>query len=113
MLRYRGKSLSLETHPEKFQHEIYRSDAGDSEDAWEFAGLVSQKLSVRKHEEPTAVVDRALEVFQSRMANIKREREAQTYVLVSSFALTGQFGFVPNSNAQHCSDNTRRSNNST
>jgi len=85
MLRYRGKSLSLETHPEKFQHEIYRSDTSDNEDAWEFAGLVGQKLSVRKHEEPTAADDRALEVIQSIMADIKREREAQTYVLAFRF----------------------------
>lgn len=86
MLRYHGKSLSLESRPERFQHEIYRSDNGGDEDSWEFAGVVSQNLSVRKQEEPTAGVDRALEVLQSRMADAKREREAQTYV--NSLALT-------------------------
>jgi hypothetical protein len=84
MLRYHGRSLSLETHPEKFQHEIYRSDNGKDEDAWEFAGVVNQKMSIRKQEEATAGVDHALEVLQSRMADAKREREAQTYVVFPS-----------------------------
>jgi len=79
-LQYNGKSHVLETASEKFQHELYSYGNGEGHDSWEFTGLVSQRLSLRRRDEQTAGVDRALEVLQNRVAAAKKEREAQTYV---------------------------------
>jgi hypothetical protein len=89
MLQYNGKSHLLETSSEKFRHELYSYENGDS---WEFAGLIGQRLSLHRQDEQTAGVDRALEVLQSRVAAAKRERDAQTYV----------FSPFPHLNHGHC-----------
>ena len=83
MLQYNGKSHLLETASEKFRHELYSYENGEGRDSWEFAGLISQRLSLHRQDEQTASVDRALEVLQSRVAAAKRERDAQTYVFLS------------------------------
>lgn len=82
MLQYNGKCHLLEPSSEKFRHELYSYENGDS---WEFAGLIGQKLSLHRQDEQTAGVDRALEVLQSSVAAAKRERDAQTYVSSLSF----------------------------
>ncbi|KAF1988537.1 hypothetical protein K402DRAFT_402731 [Aulographum hederae CBS 113979] len=90
MIRFEGKSLALETHQEKFRHELYFSGDSDSEDEWSFSGLINHNLAVLEPDEATAGTDKALETLKNNMAAMEQEREARTPIQTPELAPTSR-----------------------
>jgi RNA polymerase II elongation factor ELL len=80
VLRYEGKSHSLQSQPEKYRHELYQSTNEGKPNEWNFAGLINHSLEIQRVEEASAKTDKALETLKNNMAAIEHEREGRRFV---------------------------------
>ncbi|KAF2668807.1 hypothetical protein BT63DRAFT_456448 [Microthyrium microscopicum] len=85
MLRLGNHNHVLDCRPSNIRHELYQEDE-ENKGQWEFAGLISHSLGVKKMEEQSAGMDQALEALKNNMASIQKEQAARTTQVVPSIS---------------------------
>ncbi|KAI9761320.1 MAG: hypothetical protein M4579_001110 [Chaenotheca gracillima] len=79
-LQYGHQTRDFASVPESVRHEVYHQGAGKSD--LSFAGVVGQRLDIRKPEEVTAGADAAMLALQNSMAAIDKEKKSNQTLFV-------------------------------
>ncbi|KAF2017777.1 hypothetical protein BU24DRAFT_344488 [Aaosphaeria arxii CBS 175.79] len=80
-LKYGDKTHVLNSTPEAYRYELYRSDGSENDDDLEFAGLINHSLAVQKAEDVMGGVDTALEQLKNSMAAMAELKEANKTIV--------------------------------